>query len=93
MLKEISEEFKKKLPEIIIVDDGSTDQFHETIIKKKIKKIKIILNKKNLGKCRAMETGIKEANNNLVCIIDGDGQNPPYEIRKLIDSGKRSQIN
>ena len=32
-----------------------------------------------------METGIKEANNNLVCIIDGDGQNPPYEIRKLID--------
>ena len=47
MLKEISEEFKKKLPEIIIVDDGSTDQFHEKLIKKKIKKIKIIRHKKN----------------------------------------------
>ena len=35
LLKEISEEFKKKLPEIIIVDDGSTDQFHQTIRKKK----------------------------------------------------------
>ena len=39
LLNEISEEFKKKLPEIIIVDDGSTDQFHKTIIKNK--KIKI----------------------------------------------------
>ena len=83
LLKEISEEFKKKLPEIIIVDDGSTDQFHKTIIKNK--KIRLIRHKKNLGKCRAMQTGIKKANNNLVCIIDGDGQNPPYEIRKLID--------
>ena len=38
LLNEISEEFKKKLPEIIVVDDGSTDQFHQTIRKKKIKK-------------------------------------------------------
>ena len=31
-----------------------------------------------------METGIKKAKNNLICIMDGDGQNPPYEVKNLI---------
>ena len=31
-----------------------------------------------------METGIKKAKNNLICIMDGDGQNPPYEAKNLI---------
>ena len=53
------------MPEIIIVDDGSTDNFHKKIKNKKKKKLKVIRHKKNLGKCKAMETGIKEANNNL----------------------------
>ena len=32
-----------------------------------------------------MTTGVQKASNNLVCVIDGDGQNPPYEIKNLID--------
>ena len=38
LLNEISEEFKKKLPEIIVVDDGSTDQFHQTIRLERLQK-------------------------------------------------------
>ena len=84
LVKEIKKEFRGKLPEIIIVDDGSTDSFASE--KKKLtNNIKIISHKNNLGKCMAMMTGVKAANNNVICIIDGDGQNPPYEIKKMID--------
>ena len=27
----------------------------------------------------------KGRKNNVICIIDGDGQNPPYEVKKMID--------
>ena len=37
-----------------------------------------------------MNTGIQKASNNLVCIIDGDGQNPPYEIKNLIDKMEKN---
>ena len=84
LVKEVKKEFRGKLPEIIIVDDGSTDSFASE--KKKLtNNIKIISHKNNLGKCMAMMTGVKAANNNVICIIDGDGQNPPYEIKKMID--------
>ena len=46
-------------------------------------KVKILRHKKNLGKCRAMLTGISNTTNNLICIMDGDGQNPPYEVKAI----------
>ena len=86
LLDELIEEFKSEKPEIIVVDDGSTDDFLKKF--KKIKKIKnIILKKhtKNQGKCVAMMTGAKSAKNELLVFMDGDGQNPPSEVRKLVD--------
>ena len=56
LIDEIILVFGKNLPEIIIVDDGSTDNF-----KKKKDKIEnktlIFSHKNNLGKCKAMYTG------------------------------------
>tara|TARA_B100000287_G_scaffold409418_1_gene436753 strand:- start:4149 stop:4862 length:714 start_codon:yes stop_codon:yes gene_type:complete len=86
LLEEILHEFRKKVPEIIIIDDGSTDGFKEKVKILKIKSLKVMHHKNNLGKCKAMETGVKAAKYNLICVMDGDGQNPPYEINKLIDS-------
>ena len=40
-----------------------------------------------------MSTGVQKASNNLVCIIDGDGQNPPYEIKNLVDKWKKIPEN
>ncbi len=83
LVKEIKKEFWGNLPEIIIVNDGSTDNF--ILEKKKLaNNVKIISHEKNLGKCMAMLTGVKEAKNKIICVIDGDGQNPPYEIKKMI---------
>ena len=83
LVREIKKEFWGNLPEIIIVNDGSTDNF--ILEKKKLaNNVKIVSHEKNLGKCMAMLTGVKEAKNKIICVIDGDGQNPPYEIKKMI---------
>ena len=84
LIEEIEAEFHKGCPEIVIVDDGSNDDFNKQINMIKKKSFIIKRHSKNYGKCKAMMTGIAAANNNLICVIDGDGQNPPYEIKKLI---------
>lgn len=85
LIDEIMAEFIIEKPEIIIVNDGSTDEFNN-IFKKNVflKNIKVINHKKNLGKCMAMLTGVKHAKNHIIAIMDGDGQNPPSEVRKLL---------
>jgi len=83
LISEIDNEFKKERPEIIIVNDGSTDRFEEEYKNHNLK-YKVVKHKKNLGKCKAMESGIKKATNEIVCIIDGDGQNPPSQAKKII---------
>ena len=45
----------------------------------------VVYHQKNLGKCKAMYTGIQKSPNELICTIDGDGQNPPYEIKNLVE--------
>lgn len=86
LLEEIKNTFKKEKPEIIIVDDGSNDQFKKKFDEKNIKRqnIRLIKHSINKGKCMAMLSGIKAAKNSIITIIDGDGQNPPLEIKKLI---------
>ena len=67
LIIEIEKEFSIEKPEIIIIDDGSTDSFN--IQFKKIVKnrnIKVFRHTKNLGKCMAMLTGVKKAKKNLL---------------------------
>ena len=70
----ISQKFKKF--EIIIVDDCSTDGslgiLRNYLKKKKIKKIKIIKNKKNLGPGPARNIGVKSSKYQNILFIDSD---------------------
>lgn len=72
--------------EIIVVDDGSLDQ---TV--NEIKKTNCILleNKINLGKGQSIINGLNIANGGIVLLIDGDGQDDPKEIPKLINGLKK----
>ena len=69
--------------EIIFVDDGSTDQTREMC--KNLKPLKYIRMRKNFGQTAAMDIGIKTAQYMYIITMDGDGQNNPKDIPRLIE--------
>ncbi len=69
--------------EVIFVDDFSTDQTVERI--KALKPVRLIRFRKNFGQTAAMDAGIKAARMPFVITMDGDGQNNPADIPKMLD--------
>lgn len=82
--KEILEVCKKNYKfEIIFVDDGSKDKTPE--ICKELKPLKYIRMRKNFGQTAAMDAGIKLAQYDYIVTMDGDRQNDPADIPKLVN--------
>ncbi len=70
--------------EIILINDNSIDNTLDIIKKINYKNIKILNNKNNKGQSFSIHKGIKHSLNNIIVTIDGDGQNDPSDISKLI---------
>ena len=70
--------------EIIVVNDGSEDQTKNELIKFNLYKIKIINHEKNLGQSAAIYSGIQSSYYDNIITIDGDLQNDPNDIDKMI---------
>ncbi|MHA1285551.1 MAG: glycosyltransferase family 2 protein [Promethearchaeota archaeon] len=70
--------------EIIVVDDGSTDNSIKKILELSNKKMKIIRHKRNIGYGAALLTGFKNAKGKIIVTMDSDGQHNPEEIDNLI---------
>lgn len=72
--------------EILFVDDGSTDQSLDRLIKKKEAhpEIKIIRLRMNFGKSIALSEGFKRAQGKIVITMDADLQDDPAEIPNLL---------
>ena len=89
LLKEIAE-VAKSLPisEIIYVDDASTDSTYEVLknLRHEYPMLRILKHIDNAGQSAALWTGIKNASNDTIITLDGDGQNDPADIRILYDS-------
>jgi glycosyltransferase involved in cell wall biosynthesis len=69
--------------EVIIVDDGSTDNSIE-IIKKYEDKIHLLL-KENGGQASAFNIGFKESNGDIVCLLDSDDFFAHDKIERIVD--------
>ncbi len=85
--KTLKEDFKKYSWEVIFVNDGSTDKSFETLKKLRTKhhQIKIISFRRNLGKALALTEGFKKSSGDLVVTMDGDLQDSPKNLSKMVD--------
>ncbi|MFA7688390.1 MAG: glycosyltransferase family 2 protein [Moheibacter sp.] len=70
--------------EIILVDDGSTDQTRQEIIKQNNPKVVLVELKKNYGQSLALASGIDFASGDYIITMDGDLQNDPDDIRMML---------
>jgi glycosyltransferase involved in cell wall biosynthesis len=69
--------------EVIVVDDGSTDETAE--IAKSCEGVKVISHGVNRGYGAAIKTGIRNACFSVICILDADGTYPVERILDLVD--------
>jgi len=69
--------------EIILVDDGSTDNTYS--IANNISNIKVIRHPYNKGNGAAVKTGIHKAKGEVLVIIDADGQHDPKHILEMFE--------
>ncbi len=73
--------------EIIFVDDGSVDATADTLVAARgdIPQLRILVHARSLGQSRAVRTGVQAARGALIVTLDGDGQNDPADIGKLLE--------
>ncbi len=79
-------ELKKKY-EIILVNDGSKDASGKILdqLSADNKNLKIIHFKRNYGQTAALMAGIKNSSGDVLIPMDGDLQNDPHDIPKMLD--------
>ena len=72
--------------EIIFVDDGSSDNTAQVLagLKQEIPALRVLRHSRNLGQSRGIRTGVKAARGATIVTLDGDGQNDPADIPKLL---------
>ncbi len=72
--------------EIIFVDDGSTDDTFDILsrLHDRDDRVRVVSFKRNFGQHPAMHAGIARARGEVVVTMDGDLQNQPSDIPKLV---------
>jgi len=72
--------------EIIVVDDGSTDESPEVlrILQQDYARLRVVTHEHNRGYGGALQSGFAHATKDLVFYTDGDGQYDVFELRQLL---------
>lgn len=87
-IKPLSEQIKAALKNIdfeaIFVDDGSTDNTREEILKINDERFLLVELKRNYGQSSALQAGIDQAKGEYVVLIDGDLQNDPADVPGML---------
>ena len=79
--------------EMIIVDDGSNDESTHivTTYAKQDSRVKLILNKKNMGVAKSRNTGTREATGQYIALLDSDDTWLPEKLEKQLELMNRKK--
>ena len=77
----------------IVINDSSNDKTEEILKSSYFSDCQIIRHKKNKGQSESIRTGILLSKYNSIITLDGDLQNDPSDIPKLIDIYQNKEIN
>ena len=80
-IKNIIRRIPAVVDEILVVDDGSTDETRKEALKAGIT---VITHRQNQGKGMAIRTGIIHLKTDIIVFLDADGQHRPEEIPILV---------
>ena len=72
--------------EVIIVDDDSSDDSAAVVrdFAQSHPQVRLLQNIRNAGQSASVHNGVLAARGTLIATLDGDGQNPPSELPKLL---------
>jgi len=88
LAREIAAALKGRAHEIIFIDDGSSDGTAQALagLKGEIPGLRVLRHGRNLGQSRGIRSGVQAAKGEIIVTLDGDGQNDPADIPKLLDA-------
>ena len=88
LAREIDAALNNRSYEMIFVDDGSTDETAAILgrLKAALPTLRVLRHSFRSGQSAAVATGVRAARAPWVATLDGDGQNDPADIPKLIAS-------
>ena len=86
LAREIAAALAGEPHEIIFIDDGSADGTAAalTALKREIPSLRVLRHARNLGQSRGIRSGVQAAKGDIIVTLDGDGQNDPADIPKLL---------
>ncbi len=91
--KRIAEALQGLDYELIWVNDGSTDDTSEMINKYSGDHTRLIELERNFGQSAALQAGFWEAEGKYIATLDGDGQNDPQDILRMLELIKNNDLD
>ena len=81
--------------EVIFVDDASTDATFARLVELSCHnpRIRLLRHSRRCGQSTALRTGVTHARASLVATLDGDGQNDPGDIPRLLAALQTSDLD
>ncbi len=93
LLRKLDDQLKTMPCEYLFVDDGSTDGSLETLKGSENARLRIIEFRRNYGQSAALAAGIEFAQGEWIVTMDGDLQNDPQDIPRMLKIAKEKNLD
>jgi dolichol-phosphate mannosyltransferase len=86
VVRDVAQALVQVAHEIIVVDDGSTDDTVATILalRTQVAGLRLVRHDRSCGQSAALRSGIQVAQGRIIATMDADGQNPASNLPNLI---------